>query len=440
MKELKCPKCGSTFTVDESDYASIVEQVRTAEFDSDLAKRLDVERKQWLSAQRVTQLESESRYKEDLSAKEQELITLREQLKIGETTTENAVAKALAKQAEEINELRGKLQASKSEHEVALLKAESAAREKGEQREREIERLKSQIELAKSETQNKINVLKEQHSTEVRLLNEQVELYRDMKTRLSTKMVGETLEQHCSTEFERIRPLFPNAYFAKDNDASEGTKGDFIFRDYTDDGIEYVSIMFEMKNENETTATKHKNEDFLDKLDKDRTTKKCEYAVLVSLLEQDSELYNTGIVDMSHRFPRMYVIRPQFFIPLITLLRQAAQKSIEYKKELEVARQQSVDITNFEDKLNDFKNKFGNNFRLASEKFRKAIEEIDKPYSISPKCVRLLWARRITSASPMTRPTGSPSASSPTKIPPCKPSLRRQRIRRSPDPARLRLI
>lgn len=382
MKELKCPNCGSAFKVDESDYAAIVAQVRTAEFSSDLHERVQVAEKQWASEQKATLLESQQHYEKLLSQKEQELMVLREQLKSGETLTESAVTQAvtqaLAKQAEQINDLRQQLIQSESKHEVALLKAQNEARERSEQREREIDKLRSEMALERSEAQNQLNTLKEQHAAKERYLHEQVELFRDMKTRLSTKMVGETLEQHCSTEFERIRPLFPHAYFAKDNDASSGTKGDFIFRDYTEDGLEYISIMFEMKNENETTATKHKNEDFLDKLDKDRTTKGCEYAVLVSMLEIDNEVYNTGIVDMSHHYERMYVIRPQFFIPLITLLRQAAQKSISYKRELEVARQQSVDITNFEDKLNDFKDKFGYNYRLASEKFKKAIEEIDK--------------------------------------------------------------
>lgn len=382
MKELKCPNCGSAFKVDESDYAAIVAQVRTAEFSSDLHERVQVAEKQWASEQKATLLESQQHYEKLLSQKEQELMVLREQLKSGETLTESAVTQAvtqaLAKQAEQINDLRQQLIQSESKHEVALLKAQNEARERSEQKEREIDKLRSEMALERSEAQNQLNTLKEQHAAKERYLHEQVELFRDMKTRLSTKMVGETLEQHCSTEFERIRPLFPHAYFAKDNDASSGTKGDFIFRDYTEDGLEYISIMFEMKNENETTATKHKNEDFLDKLDKDRTTKGCEYAVLVSMLEIDNEVYNTGIVDMSHHYERMYVIRPQFFIPLITLLRQAAQKSISYKRELEVARQQSVDITNFEDKLNDFKDKFGYNYRLASEKFKKAIEEIDK--------------------------------------------------------------
>jgi hypothetical protein len=227
------------------------------------------------------------------------------------------------------------------------------------------------------EADSKMAVLKEQYEGKLKKAQDQVDYYKDLKTKMSTKMVGETLEIHCSTEFNRVRPLFPNAYFEKDNDASSGSKGDFIFRDY-EDGIEYVSIMFEMKNEMDETSTKHKNEDFFKKLDTDRNTKKCEFAVLVSLLEPESELYNTGIVDVSHRFPKMYVIRPQFFIPLITLLVQTSKKSLDYKRQLAIAQSQSLDVTKFEQQLLDFKDKFGRNYRLASEKFQKAIEEIDK--------------------------------------------------------------
>ena len=245
------------------------------------------------------------------------------------------------------------------------------------QKDLEITKLKSSVEAQRLEITNKLASQTEQYENELKSKQELVEYYKDMKSRLSTKMVGETLEIHCSTEFNRVRPLFPNAYFEKDNEVADGTKGDFIFRDY-DDGTEYVSIMFEMKNESDETATKHKNEDFLKKLDTDRNKKNCEFAVLVSLLEPESELYNTGIVDMSHRYPKMYVIRPQFFIPLITLLVQTSKKSLEYKKQLAIAKGQSIDVTNFENDLLDFKDKFSRNYRLASDKFKKAIEEIDK--------------------------------------------------------------
>lgn len=378
MKELKCPKCGSTFTVDEADYASIVEQVRTTEYQLDLQQRVEELRKQWQAEQKAAQSESSRQYEQMISQKDQELSSLKEQLKSSQVAQENAVNKAVAKEQEQIAKLEKELAEANGLHQVALLKVENLSKNQVQEKEREIADLKNQMALAKSEAMNNENRLREENATEVRLLKEQVELYRDMKARLSTKMVGETLEQHCYTEYGRISMLFPNATFEKDNDASSGSKGDFIFRDYTDDGQEYISIMFEMKNQNETTATKHKNEDFLEKLDKDRKTKGCEYAVLVSMLELDSELYNTGIVNMSPKYERMYVIRPQFFIPMITILQQTSQKSIEYKKELEQARQQSVDITNFEDKLSDFKQKFGYNYRLASEKFTKAIDEIDK--------------------------------------------------------------
>ena len=245
------------------------------------------------------------------------------------------------------------------------------------QKDVEITKLKSDVQAQKMEADSKMAVLKEQYEGKLKNAQDQVDYYKDLKTKMSTKMVGETLEIHCSTEFNRVRPLFPNAYFEKDNDASSGSKGDFIFRDY-EDGIEYVSIMFEMKNEMDETSTKHKNEDFFKKLDTDRNTKKCEFAVLVSLLEPESELYNTGIVDVSHRFPKMYVIRPQFFIPLITLLVQTSKKSLDYKRQLAIAQSQSLDVTKFEQQLLDFKDKFGRNYRLASEKFQKAIEEIDK--------------------------------------------------------------
>ena len=378
MKELKCPKCGSTFAVDEADYATIVEQVRTDLFQSELEQRIKEQKKQWNAEQKATELESLRHYEQMLSQKDQELSSLKEQLKSSEVIQENAVNKAVAKEQEQIARLEKELAEANGLHQVALLKAENLNKDQVQKKEQEIADLKNQMALAKSEAINNENRLREENATEVRLLKEQVELYRDMKARLSTKMVGETLEQHCYTEYGRISMLFPNATFEKDNDASSGSKGDFIFRDYCDDGEEYVSIMFEMKNQNETTATKHKNEDFLDKLDKDRRTKKCDYAVLVSMLELDSELYNTGIVDMAPKYERMYVIRPQFFIPMITILRQASSKTIKYKRELEQAKQQSVDITNFEDKLSEFKEKFGNNYRLASERFTKAIEEIDK--------------------------------------------------------------
>ena len=246
------------------------------------------------------------------------------------------------------------------------------------QKEQEIAKLQAEVKTQQLEAESKMAVLREKYEGELKSAQDMVSYYKDLKTRMSTKMVGETLEIHCSTEFNRVRPLFPNAYFEKDNDASGGSKGDFIFRDFGPDGTEYVSIMFEMKNEMDETSTKHKNEDFFKKLDADRKAKKCEFAVLVSLLEPDSELYNGGIVDVSHRYDKMYVIRPQFFLPIISLLVQTSKKSLEYKQQLAIARNQSIDVTNFENQLLDFRDKFGRNYRLASEKFQTAIDEIDK--------------------------------------------------------------
>ncbi len=500
MKEIRCPKCQSVFQVDEADYASIVSQVKNAEFNDELNRRLEEVRKQYAAELKADVMKSEQTFGQQLSAKD---------LEIGEKNTEierlkaqidsMAQAKALelaeemSKKDQEISELKAKIESTaqakalelagemnKKDQEISELKAkiESTAQAKalelaGEmnKKDQEISELKAKIEstaqakalelagemnkknqeiselkakiesmvqtnalelageLAKKdkeiselkstisqskdacqiavleeqqkaqdalkEKDNKIvelmgmvnqqkneaalreNNIKETYEIQLKKKQEEVDYYKDLKTRMSTKMVGETLEIHCSTEFNRMRPLFPNAYFEKDNDASGGSKGDFIFRDY-EDGFEYISIMFEMKNEMDQTATKHKNEDFLKKLDDDRKAKKCEFAVLVSLLEPESELYNTGIVDMSHRYPKMYVIRPQFFLPLITLLVQTSKKSIEYQRELAIARSQSVDVTNFESRLNDFKEKFANNYRLASEKFKTAIDEIDK--------------------------------------------------------------
>ena len=500
MKEIRCPKCQSVFQVDEADYASIVSQVKNAEFNDELNRRLEEVRKQYAAELKADVMKSEQTFGQQLSAKDLEIgeknteierlkaqidsmaqakaLELAEEmskkdqeiseLKAKIESTAQAKALELAgemnKKDQEISELKAKIESTaqakalelagemnKKDQEISELKAkiESTAQAKalelagemnkknqeiselkakiesmvqtnalelaGElaKKDKEISELKSTISQSKNacqiavleeqrkaqdalkEKDNKIveltgmvslqkneaalreNNIKETYEIQLKKKQEEVDYYKDLKTRMSTKMVGETLEIHCSTEFNRMRPLFPNAYFEKDNDASGGSKGDFIFRDY-EDGFEYISIMFEMKNEMDQTATKHKNEDFLKKLDEDRRAKKCEFAVLVSLLEPESELYNTGIVDMSHRYPKMYVIRPQFFIPLITLLVQTSKKSIEYQRELAIARSQSVDVTNFESRLNDFKEKFANNYRLASEKFKTAIDEIDK--------------------------------------------------------------
>ena len=376
MKELKCPNCGSMFTVDEADYASIVNQVKNAEFEEELCRRINEMKGRQDAEQKVKDAEAREDFGKKLSAKEQEILAkeqeisrLKASLESIEEKNKLEIDKALAAKDLVIAGLQSTIKLSESEKEKAVMEAKSKKNE-------EISALRSSKELEIAELQR--NALKDEYEAKLKLAQEQVDYYKDMKLKMSTKMIGETLEAHCSNVFNgQIRPMFPNAYFEKDNDASHGSKGDFIFRDY-EDGTEYVSIMFEMKNEMDTTATKHKNEDFFKKLDEDRKAKGCEYAVLVSLLEPENELYNNGIVDVSYKYPRMYVIRPQFFMPIITLLVNASKKSLEYKKELAIAKSQSLDITNFENKLIEFKDKFGRNYRLASEKFQKAIDEIDK--------------------------------------------------------------
>ena len=348
MKELKCPKCGSVFTVDEADYALILSQVKNREFDAEVNRRINELHQQHNAEQKAAEAQLEKNHLAELNKKDQE-----------------------------IAQLKAQIAQSDSRQQIAVMEIRQKAQGVLNQKDAEIAKLKADAEVKTAEAASSMAILKEQYEGRLKSAQEQVEYYKDLKARLSTKMVGETLEIHCSTEFERVRPLFPNAYFEKDNDASGGSKGDFIFRDFEDD-IEYISIMFEMKNEMDETASKHKNEDFFRKLDADRNAKHCEFAVLVSLLEPDSELYNTGIVDVSHRYPKMYVIRPQFFIPLITLLVQTSKKSLEYKKQLVIAQNQSIDVTNFESQLTDFKDRFGRNYRLAYEKYQTAIDEIDK--------------------------------------------------------------
>ena len=352
MRELKCPKCGSIFSVDEADYASILSQVRGAEFDAEVAKRLAELRRQQQAEEQARAARAEQAWQNELYRRDNEIAAL----------------KAAAGQSADA--LR-----------IAVLQEQQRAVETLRTKDTEIAQLKAGIQLARSEAAVRENSLKESYEGKLKAAEEQVAYYKDLKTRLSTKMVGETLEVHCSAIFNgEMRPMFPNAYFEKDNDASGGSKGDFIFRDYAD-GFEYISIMFEMKNEMDETATKHKNEDFFKKLDADRTAKGCEYAVLVSLLEPDSELYNGGIVDVSYRYPKMYVIRPHFFKSMITLLVGAARKTVDYQKQLAEAKSQSLDVTHFEEKLMAFKEAFGRNYRLASDKVKTAIDEIDKSIS-----------------------------------------------------------
>ncbi|MBE6231968.1 MAG: DUF2130 domain-containing protein [Bacteroidales bacterium] len=360
MKELRCPNCGSMFTVDEADYASIVSQVKNAEFEEELARRL----KEMQGLQDARQLAKDAAAREDFSRK------------LGEKE------KTILEKDQEIARLKASLEGIREKGRLeianAVMKTRNEMNDTLNRKDMEIAELRNQTTLSKSQSELEKTAIRDEYETKLRFAQEQVDYYKDMKARLSTKMIGETLEAHCSNVFNgQMRPMFPNAYFEKDNDASGGTKGDFIFRD-SEDGTEYISIMFEMKNEADTTATRHKNEDFFKKLDDDRKAKGCEYAVLVSLLEPDNELYNNGIVDVSYRYPKMYVIRPQFFMPIITLLANAAKKSLEYRKELAIAKSQSLDITNFENKLIEFKDKFGRNYRIASEKFQDAIKEIDK--------------------------------------------------------------
>ena len=385
MKELKCPKCGNVFKVDEADYAAIVGQVKNAEFNQEVERRMKELEKQQKAEQKAETLKAEQNYQKLLSEKElnltqkdAEIAKLQSQLEGIENTNQLSLAKEIAKKDKEIAALQTQLSSNESKLKVAILEEQNKSKDFLQKKEQEIQKLKGDMELAQKEAIIKEKNLKEDFQSRLKLKQEEVDHYKELKAHMSTKMIGESLEVHCSTEFNRVRSMmYPCAYFEKDNDASGGSKGDFIFRD-TADGVEYISIMFEMKNEMETTATKHKNEDFFAKLDKDRKEKGCEYAVLVSLLEPDSELYNEGIVDVSYKYPKMYVIRPQFFMPLISLLTQASKKSIEYQKELILARQQSVDVTNFENKVNAFCDKFAGHYQKASEKFNKAIEEIDK--------------------------------------------------------------
>ena len=385
MKELKCPKCGNVFKVDEADYAAIVGQVKNAEFNQEVERRMKELEKQQKAEQKAETLKAEQNYQKLLSEKElnltqkdAEIAKLQSQLEGIENTNQLRLAKEIAKKDKEIAALQTQLSSNESKLKVAILEEQNKSKDFLQKKEQEIQKLKGDMELAQKEAIIKEKNLKEDFQSRLKLKQEEVDHYKELKAHMSTKMIGESLEVHCSTEFNRVRSMmYPCAYFEKDNDASGGSKGDFIFRD-TADGVEYISIMFEMKNEMETTATKHKNEDFFAKLDKDRKEKGCEYAVLVSLLEPDSELYNEGIVDVSYKYPKMYVIRPQFFMPLISLLTQASKKSIEYQKELILARQQSVDVTNFENKVNAFRDKFAGHYQKASEKFNKAIEEIDK--------------------------------------------------------------
>lgn len=412
MHDIICPHCSKAFKIDESGYADILRQVRDREFDKQLHERLEMAEREKQTALKLARSEAASQLQRAAAEKEAQIQALEAQLQasgkdqqlaveqarhaaekerdelarqlvqqqqaqkaaaqLAEARLASALQQAAAESAAQIQELKARLQTADAAHELNIAKAVSEMQQ-------ERDALKSQLEQAEMAKKLSEQSLKERYEIQLKDRDAAIERLRDMKARLSTKMVGETLEQHCETEFNRLRATaFARAYFEKDNDASSGSKGDFIFREQDESGAEIVSIMFEMKNENETTATKKKNEDFLKELDRDRNEKKCEYAVLVSLLEPDSELYNGGIVDVSHRYPKMYVIRPQFFIPMITLLRNAAFNAAQYKAELALVKAQNVDITNFENQLEAFKTAFGKNYDLASRRFQTAIDEIDK--------------------------------------------------------------
>lgn len=372
MQEIKCPKCGEVFQVDESGYAAIVKQVRDDEFKKELERR----EKAFLSEKNMA---VELAVRQTQAEKDRLIEQLRARIQNGDDQKSAALREADAKSMlaltqkdAEIERLKSQLRAGEADRQLAVHSAVS-------RKDAQIAELKSEIDRERLTAQLKAKAVEDQHRLEISQKDEQIAYYRDFKARQSTKMIGESLEMHCMTEFNKIRALaFQRATFEKDNDARTGSKGDFIYRESSPEGVEFISIMFEMKNEMDTTATKHRNEDFFKELDKDRREKGCEYAVLVSLLESDSDLYNSGIVDVSHRYEKMYVIRPQFFIPMITLLRNAALNSLEYRIELENVRRQNIDITNFENELSDFKLKFNKNYDLASRRFKDAIDEIDK--------------------------------------------------------------
>lgn len=412
MQDILCPHCGKAFKIDESGYADILKQVRDGDFDRQLHERLELAEQDKRTAVELARAQLAGELERKAAAKEAEILELKARLDAGEVARRLAVSEALGGIERERDQLAHELAQARQERESAARLAEarlaSEVQKAAAAKDAEIQALKSRLdaggmaqqlavtqavgavekerdalrnnlERVALEKQVAEQMLRDKYETQIRDRDDAIERLRDMKARLSTKMVGETLEQHCETEFNRIRATaFPRAYFEKDNDARSGSKGDYIFRDLDEDGTEIVSIMFEMKNESDATATRKKNEDFFRELDKDRTEKGCEYAVLVSLLEPESELYNTGIVDVFHRYPKMYVVRPQFFIPMVTLLRNAATKALAYKSELALVKAQNLDITRFETQLDDFKTAFGRNWRLASDGFEEAVKRIDE--------------------------------------------------------------
>lgn len=384
MNEIKCPKCGTVFQIDEQDYESIVKQVRDHTFEEELNERKAQFQRELESAVKLAKADTEKKLLEQVNQLKMANANLETRIQSSEEEKKRAVQLTKAEVEKEYTSKISELTLSKTklENDLKLKDTENklAVEQAISAKDKTIDSLSNELSLKEKEFQLKETSMKESYESKLKDKDEQIAYYKDFKARQSTKMIGESLEQHCSTEFNKLRSLFKNCYFEKDNDAKTGSKGDFIFRAYADDEhtSEIVSIMFEMKNEADQTATKHKNEDFFKELDKDRREKKCEYAVLVSLLELDNEYYNFGIVDVSYQYEKMYVIRPQFFIPLITLIKDLASKSLEYKNELELVRSQNIDITHFEQNINTFKDSFSRNYRLASERFAKAIEEIDK--------------------------------------------------------------
>lgn len=390
MNEIKCPHCQTVFTIDENSYADIVSQVRNKEFAEDVHKQLEFAKKQFETEKALAKEQEKRLYDEERANFEQKILSLELALKNADVKEEKNVQEALHQKEKEFNALQAELDQLKQQLRFKEVELSQKFQEDLHAKERTILELKQEKELQQKEQEVQQTALKEKYELELRSKKDQFELelkakdeaiafYKDFKAKQSTKMVGESLEQHCEIEFNRLRmTAFPRAEFGKDNDAKTGSKGDYIYREYDENGIEILSIMFEMKNENDETATKKKNEHFFKELDKDRHEKQCEYAILVSLLEADNELYNTGIVDVSYQYPKMYVVRPQFFIPIITLLRNAALNSLQYKQELALMRDQHIDITHFEEDLETFKKGFARNYELASKKFQSAIDEIDK--------------------------------------------------------------
>ncbi|MFV0552163.1 MAG: DUF2130 domain-containing protein [Anaerorhabdus sp.] len=379
MHEIKCPHCGTTFTIDEASYADILNQVRTSEFNNEIHEKLEQIKAQHNSEVALIEERSQNQLQKELARMEQVIADLKAKNDASKQSEIIAIADVEKSMREDIIErdkqialLNNRLQALEESKKVEIIQALS-------QKEKELLETQHKIELLQKETEIEKASIKEKFDLELRQKEETIAFYKDFKAKQSTKMIGESLEQHCEIEFNKLRmTAFRNASFSKDNDAKSGSKGDYIYRECDENGVEIISIMFEMKNEEDQTTTKKKNEHFLKELDKDRHEKKCEYAILVSMLEQDNELYNTGIVDVSYEYEKMYVIRPQFFIPLITLLRNAALNSLQYKQEVALMKEQNIDITNFEDDLNAFKSSFSKNFELASRKFTTAIDEIDK--------------------------------------------------------------